>query len=337
MGFFDFFNAIFRPAVSRTRFNGLNELKDPDNQVGEPMTVDPIVVLTPDVRETIPADPVPANRYGTFLMIDLYPGDLKGKPNWQALEKNSRIGNCEVVGAILKATEGISYKYTDWFVRNGKQLRDMWSPRLGRDRFMGAYHFLQLRRSGEQQADYFVRTLEKINMPQGGVDIRPALDFEQGGQVGFFPTDCPKDENGRYKLHLLPDVTKRDLVKRAVETTTSCAERIYSLTGFRPMLYGRGLQRDLGMTLARGYDRNYLRMGCYPVWNPAYTSKIVPMDAYGWPIDDVGLWQYGGDGVAAHPKLPKGVPNFGLVDMNVHIDGPRRTSLESFRKALVCR
>jgi hypothetical protein len=348
MGFFDIFHQAFSPLARLSRFNGLNECKraekpDVDPATGLDSTPTPIAIPDPSIRETIippgvpelPATSALPQRYGTFLTVDLYPGDLGGKPDWKALEANSKIGNCEVVGAILKATEGISYKWTGWFTKNGKQLREMWQPRLGQDRFMGAYHYLQLARDGRQQAEFFVRTMETINMPQGGVDLHPFLDFEQGGQNNFFPSDCPKDADGHRELHRLPESVKRDLVKRAMETTRTCAERIKELTGFTPMLYGRGLQRDLGMTLPRGYTQKQLRMGCVRVWNPAYTREIVPMDAYGWPIGDVPLWQYGGDGTAAHPKLPKGVPNFGLVDMNVHIDGPRRTSLDSFRKALV--
>lgn len=350
MGFCDILSKLL-PAVRATKWHGLDDLlTDPRSSESEPGYTPlpppdmgagdafPVPEDEIDLGPAGPGKPVELpQRTGTFLLVDLYPGDLKGKPNWVELELNSRIGNCEVVGAILKATEGISYKYTDWFVQNGRYLRNMWSERLGRERFMGAYHFLQLRRDGRAQAEYFVRTMEKIDMPKVGLDIHPALDFEQGGQVGFFPTDTPKDKGGRYELHRLPDAVKRDLVKRAMEVVTSCADRIKELTGVRPMLYGRGLQRDLGMTLARGYTREQLRMGCVTSWNPAYTKEIVSMEPYGWPIEDVALWQYGGDGVAAHPKLPKGVPNFGLVDMNVHIDGPRKTTLDSFRKALVCK
>lgn len=346
MGFIDFFASVFSPAVRATRFNGLNEIHrdekphvDPVNPVG----IDPVEIPDRSIRETIALGPAGPGehcdlpqRYGTFLLVDLYPGDLRGRPDWEALERNSRFDNVEVVGAILKATEGISYRYTDWFVREGRRAREMWQGRLGRDRFMGSYHYLQLRRDGAKQAEYFVRTMEKINMPQGGVDIHPALDFEQGGQVGFFPSDCPKDEEGRHMLHLLPDGVKRDLAKRAMETVRKCAERFRELTGFKPMLYGRGLQRDLGMTTIRGYTQDQLRMGCVKVWNPAYTSKIVRMEAYGWPIEDVPLWQYCGGGDEAHAKLPNGIPGFSDdVDLNVHIDGSNRTSLASFRKALV--
>ena len=341
MGLFDF---LFRSVASvrATKFNGLNEFRHDEKPDVDPVTdvpdVTPIAIPEPvePLHTEVAADALP-QRFGTFLMIDLYPGDLRGKPDWAALERNSKIGKCEVVGAILKATEGISYRYTQWFVDNGKKLRNMWGSRLGRDRFMGAYHFIQVARSGAQQAEYFCRTMEKIGMPTFEQDIHPALDLEQGGQVNFIPTDCPKDAKGRYQLHKLPDNVKRDLAKRAMDTTRDCAERIREITGARPMLYGRGLMRDLGMTTARGYTQSQLRMSCYPVWNPAYTKTIVPMDAYGWPIKDVPLWQYGGDGVSAHPSLPNSVPGFGAVDLNVHIDGSRRTSLDSFRKALVVK
>lgn len=363
MGLFDFFHQLFSPIARVNRFTGLNEIHRDEKPHEDPITGPHIEIPDPSARAgglppgvpdlpppkldlrynplavdedvNYPPRPLP-QRYGTFLLVDLYPGDLGGKPNWKVMEANSKVGNCEVVGAILKATEGISYKWTDWFVKNGNQLNELWRGRLGRDRFMGAYHFLQLARPGAQQAEFFVRTMERIGMPRGRTDLHPFIDFEQGGQYNFWPADCPKDEEGHLELNKLPDKVKRDLVKRAMETTRTCAERIKELTGFTPMLYGRGLQRDLGMTLERGYTRDQLRMGCRAVWNPAYTQKIVPMDSYGWPIESVPLWQYGGDGDSAHPKLPSEVPNFGATDLSVHIDGARRTSLDSFRKQLVC-
>jgi hypothetical protein len=348
MGFLDFLSKL-SPLTRAAKFNGFNEFKR-DERPGEdtPVTTKPdgTLVLHPPVsipdiavRETIPAEPT-ANglpqRYGTFLVVDLYPGDLKGKPDWRALEKNSKIGNCEVVGAILKATEGISYRYTPWFIKSAETLNSVWADRRGKDRFIGAYHFLQLARDGKKQAEYFVKTMDQGGLLYRG-DIRPMLDFEQGGQYNFFPTDCPKDAEGRYRLDKLPDAKKREIAKRAMETTRTCAEKIYELTSIRPMFYGRGLLRDLAMRTDRGYTVEELRMGCVGAVNPAYTKEIPPMDQYGWPIETVGLWQYGGDGVAAHPKLPNAVPGFGAVDLNVHIDGSRRTSLESFRKALVIR
>lgn len=342
MGLLDLLSRLSAP-VRATKFSGLNELRRAEApDVHEPTLATPpapVVIPDPKVRETLPVQTAPGflpQRFGTFLVVDLYPGDLGGKPDWSLLEAHSKIDNCEIVGAMLKATEGISYAYTDWFVRNGNQLRDLWRGRLGRDRFMGSYHFLQLARDGRQQAEYYARTMEKIGMPAGGTDMRPMIDFEQGGQHGFFPTDCPKDKDGHYNLALLPDTVKRDLVKRAMDTTRTCADALRSLTGFRPMLYGRGLQRDLGMRLDRGYTIDQLRMGCFTAVNPAYTEHIPPMDAYGWPIRSVGLWQYAGDGKSAHPGLPSSAHGFGdHIDMNVHIDGDRRSSLDSFRMNLV--
>lgn len=345
MGFFDFLSKLSAP-VRMTKFVGLNEIKRDEKTHVDPVPIPndmgvlvpkPVQIPDPSIRETVPAPATTStapNRVGTFLVVDLYPGDLGGKPDWSKLEANSKIGNCEVVGAILKATEGVSYKYTPWFIKNAAELVKLYGTRRGQDRFIGAYHFLQLARDGKQQAEFFVKTLDQAGLLRKG-DIRPMLDFEQGGQYNFFPTDCPKDDEGHYELNHLPDAKKRELVKRAMDTTLACAERFYQLTDVRPMLYGRGLQRDLGMTTIRGYGIAQLRMGCVGVVNPAYTEHIPPMDAYGWPINTVGLWQYGGDGDAAHPKLPAYVPGFGAVDLSVHINGAQRTSLDTFRKAVV--
>lgn len=355
MGLFDVLFRSLSPFAKATARNGANEVHEDERHDCDPTGPDPVSIPDPSIRETIPVGPPPGvpdpgrynpitdstpeplpQRYGTFLMVDMYPGEQGGKPKWHLLDQNDgKVGNCEIVGAILKATEGSSYRWHDWFIQQGGLLRKQWQGRLGRDRFMGAYHFLQVMGDGRKQAEYFVRIMEKIGMPQGGVDIHPMIDLEQGGQVNFVPKDCPKDKNGRADLTKLPDAKKREMTQRAIETTTKCAQRIKELTGFNAMLYGRGLMRDLGMTVQRGYKPEYLRMGCVGVWNPAWTATLPSMEAYGWPLDKVTLWQYGGGGRTAHPKLPRVIPGFGETDMNVYIDGPRKTSLDSLRKRLV--
>lgn len=347
MGFFsDLFRALTAP-VGKTAYRGLDGLNHPEtDDVHGP--VSSLTIPDPSVRETLelkpgslyspgPTDPRPTcvthlpQRYGTFLLVDLYPGSFKGRPDWQALEATSKWGNFETIGAILKATEGSKYRYDYWLPRELPKLREAYGDRLRRDRFVGCYHFLQLAGNGRGQAEYFVKTVEKAGGLAKG-DIMPMLDFEQGGQVRFFPTDCPKDKDGRYMLHLLPDSVKRDLVRRAMETTRACADRIHELTGWDCLLYGRGLQRDLGMRLDRGYTSNELRMGCAGNVNPAYTKELPTMDPYGWPLELVKIWQYSDGTKSAHPGLPTYQPGFGRCDMNVVLDGPRRVSLSSFRE-----
>ena len=283
----------------------------------------------PEAGPTVSPPPTHAlpDREGSFIVIDTYPGDLGGHPNWAALDKNANVGRYEVLGAFMKATEGVAYGYTNWFVQNVGAARQVYGGRLGEDRFLGAYHFLQLGESGAKQADFFVQTLERAGMPRRG-DLRPMLDFEQGGQHNFFPA-------GVKDLSTLPDATKRSLASRAMVCAHEFADRFRSLTGFDLTLYGRGLQRDLGMTLARGYRPEELRMGCVSASNPAYTATMPLMDQYGWPLEMISLWQAGGDGTSYLPGFPHRVPGFGAVDMSVHIDGTKKTTLAGFRKACV--
>jgi hypothetical protein len=79
-------------------------------------------------------------------------------------------------------------------------------------------------------------------------------------------------------------------------------------------------------------------MGCDVVWNPSYTSRMVTNGLIPpWTLDEIGLWQYCGDGDAAFDKLPKFIKGFGdgKVDISVHIDSSRKPTLDSLHGALV--
>ncbi len=55
-----------------------------------------------------------------------------------------------------------------------------------------------------------------------------------------------------------------------------------------------------------------------------------------WTIDDVVLWQYCGDGVAAldESKYPRTIPGFGNADINVYIEGKNKPSFDKLKERL---
>ncbi len=79
------------------------------------------------------------------------------------------------------------------------------------------------------------------------------------------------------------------------------------------------------------------KMGCDVVWNPSYTSNMVMHGLEAWMLDDIVLWQYCGDGVAAidENKLPRSILNFGKVDISVYIEGKNNLRLTCCGKGLV--
>lgn len=216
------------------------------------------------------------------LFVDCYQYDLNGKPDWWTLVK---IGP-PYHGGIIKATEGIHYA-PSWFDTNWKLLRSIAGGRYGEDWFRGAYHFLKFSVDGRKQADLY---LAKIEMAGGwGVgDFWPIVDVELGSE---------KNTN------------QLATAQQIVDCTTAFAERCKQVTGRKVMLYGNGAMRDRAIS-----DR----MGCDFLWCPRYTTTL-PAQIYeraGWALDELVLWQYGGDGYAVLPKYPKQPPGFGKVDMN---------------------
>ncbi len=333
MGWFDVLKSVFG-AVAPLAEGALSAGKDvrphelPQDPYRSPA---PGAQPPPTPFSPPPALPPPAqlpDRTGSFIVTDLYPLDVGGKPDWAVLRDNWRVGPYEVVGSYLKATEGTAYPYTTWYVDQARKIRAAYGSRYGFDRHAGAYHFVQLAADPVKQAEFFVSTVQSAG-PYGVGDLVPWVDFEQGGQNGFFPPGCPQD------LSTLQSSMKRALASKALACTHAFSDRVKQLTGWRLMLYGRGLQRDLGMTLANGYSLVELRMGCDVAVNPAYTMHMPPMDDYGWPIDDVPFWQAGGDGTSNLPGFPHTIPGFGSTDMSVHVDGKRQTTLSSFRKRCV--
>lgn len=242
-----------------------------------------------------------------YLFVDLYPGDLHGKPAWDKL-----INTPQFYGAIIKATESVQYSGTDWFIKNWAALKDIGKERYGKTWFRGAYHFLKFNQDGAKQADYYLATIDAAGGWDQG-DIIPIIDVELGN-------DGSKDPSKR-------NSNQDASAQQIIDCTTACAERLRTVTGRKVMLYGRGAMRDKGINS---------KMGCDVVWNPAYTSNIVMHGLEVWTLDDVALWQYCGDGVAAldEGKFPRSIPNFGQTDISVYVEGANKPSLNNLRERL---
>lgn len=235
-----------------------------------------------------------------YLIVDVYQGDVGGAPPWTVLATTPHY-----FGAIIKATEGTRYA-PQWFADNWRALRNVAPSRYGSTWYRGAYHFLRLTEPGAVQADFYLRTIDGAG-GWGRGDIVPIVDVELGGE---------RNPN------------RRASVQQIVDNTSLWAERVRNVTGRRVMLYGRGAMRDLGIKS---------RMGCDIVWNPSYTATMHMAGLEAWGLDDVALWQFGGDGVgdASRHHLPLKVPGFGAVDVSVFIDGKNKPTLARLKERLL--
>jgi len=216
------------------------------------------------------------------LFVDVYSGDLHGTPNWTLLLSLGPPWH----GAIVKATEGLSYA-PHWFDVQWQTLRGAAGARYGHDWFRGAYHFLKLLDDGARQAELYLRTVERAGGWDVG-DLWPIVDVELGGE---------RNSN----RHATAD--------QVVECTTRFAEVCRRELGRDVMLYGNGAMRDLGIR-----DR----MGCDYLWIPRYTPTLpeITYQRAGWRLDELVLWQYSGDGQAYLDGYPAFPPGFGKCDVS---------------------
>lgn len=251
---------------------------------------------------------------GPYLFLDCYPYDYDDprtkqieNPPWSTLLSAEPL----LRGVIMKATDGESYSFTEWFVSNFRTLAAR--ADRGWTFLIGGYHYLQIFRDPKKQADFYLSVLDKAGW-RPEFDIVPIVDVEHGGE--------------RAANH-------RATAEQTVACTTAFSERVLEQTGIAPMLYGRGMMRELSIGS---------KMGCSRVWNPAYTEKMVTNGLTGklpngkpgpWSLDDIVLWQYGGDGVgdADVHHLPLRVAGKG-IDLSVAVDGPRKVSWPNTRRRM---
>ncbi len=217
------------------------------------------------------------------LFVDVYAGDVGGRPNWSLLASLGPPWH----GAIVKATEGVHYA-PSWFDVQWKQLLHVVPERYGVDWFRGAYHFLRFDVSGTSQAIYYLHTIARAGGWKRG-DLWPIVDVELGS---------PSNRN------------QLASAQQIVDCTSAFAERIHDELGRDVMLYGNGAMRERGIRS---------RMACQWIWCPRYTPTL-PRAIYeraGWTLDELVLWQYSGDGESYLADYPSSPPGFGDVDVSV--------------------
>jgi hypothetical protein len=151
------------------------------------------------------------------------------------------------------------------------------------------------------------------------------VDVEEGGQGSWA---------GGEKLEAIKDRSKRDRLATEVTrcVTAFVAQVKHRYPGMRVGIYGRGLFRDLGML-----GREACRFGADAACNPAYTRTMPPMDAYGWPLEDVIEWQLCGDGEVVVPGYPSVIPGWGKTDYSAPINGSRRVGLADVRRRCLAK
>lgn len=275
----------------------------PDVKIGD--ALDSPKTVTPSVE-----DPGPP-----YLFFDLYPYDLDDRRTKQIDDPDfSKVfGKPGIFGGILKATDGVAYGFVDWFVRNFKALKTIAGVSYAKTWFRGGYHYLQFWADGKAQADFYCNAIEKAGGWDDGV-IMPIVDVEEGNERA---------------------ANRRASDQQVIDSASAFAARCKERTGRRCMLYGRGSMRDRGI---------FSKMGCDVVWNPAYTELMVTngLVTIGgrpgpWRLEDISLWQYGGDGVgdADVHKLPLEIAGFGKIDMSVHVCGAKAPTIRTLRAAII--
>ena len=223
------------------------------------------------------------------LLVDIYSGDLGGKPNWAAV-----VDAPNFVGAIIKATESTAFN-TDWFQKNWPAVKDAGGDRYGTSWFRGAYHFLKFNKGGSAQADFYLKAIDDAGGWDVG-DIIPIVDVELGNDGSTNPAKRNSNHDAS--------------AQQIIDCTTEFADRVRECTGQQVMLYGNGAMRDKQIN-----DR----MGCDWLWIPRYTATL-PREMYeraGWDLESVAMWQYCGDGDAVLQGYPNEVAGFGRCDISV--------------------
>ena len=222
-----------------------------------------------------------------FLIPDA--SHFSGDPDWSALAKDSRF-----FGAIIKATEGISYGHDSWFKKHWRPLREAGA---NRERWLrGVYHYLIFTDADapEMQADYFATTVEEADTTKGfgKGEIMPIIDVELGA-----------DSSPNHRA------TKQ----RVIDYTSRFAGHLKARWRCRVMLYGHSAMLDLHIE-----DK----MGCDRLWLPSYTKQPADPAAIGWAPEEVLLWQYT-DGNHNKTDYPSTAPGIKSADISVlyHRDG----------------
>lgn len=190
------------------------------------------------------------------LIVDVFAGDLNGRPDWAKLAAAGQPW----AGAVIKATEGLHYA-PSWFGDQWQAIRDAGGDRYGDTWFRGCYHYLRFAQDATEQARYYCAAVERAGGWDHG-DIMPIVDVERANNPGS---------------------TKQQVIDSVYEFV----HEIGTLTGRDVLLYGGELLYSLGITE---------RMGCAGLWIARYAATLPAnvYQRIGW--DKPTMWQYCGDG-----------------------------------------
>jgi len=216
------------------------------------------------------------------LLVDIYAGDLGGKPDIAKLV-DAGMPWC---GLLLKATQGDYYSGGSWFQKYWPQTKMLAQKagRYGKDFFRGTYHYFDMRIDAKTQADYFLKYVERAGGWDVG-DLWPMVDVEASGNPG--------------------NITGQQIVD-SVSTWSSAVELA---TGRKPVLYGGSFLAEHGVTDHCGCQ--LLIVARYAATLPAFVYERI-----GWKVEDLYAWQYCGDGDAHLVAYPSVSP-LGKTDISV--------------------
>ena len=225
---------------------------------------------------------MPATSDGPFFLVDF--GHGLGSPEFPALVRATNI-----VGAILKVSQGTSSQWPSWFNKQWRRARDAGGGRYGSTWFRGAYHFATPA-DGARQADFALDAIEAAGGWDDG-DMPLAWDIEG---------DAWNDDKA---------------LRRRV--SSKFAARVLQRTGRRPMLYGNG---DIGIGADDGFDTMWTPHPRRLAPWPAARFRIYQYAG----LNNGTVSYYDPRGIPARKGFPLRVPGWGSshgTDMNVVLNG----------------
>ena len=162
------------------------------------------------------------------LIVDVYAGDVAGKPDWSKLVAAGPPWH----GAIIKATEGLHYA-PPWFGWNWDAIRSASGSRFGVDFFRGCYHYLRFDLGGIEQARAFIsRQFEAllVDVRRDGVfghDYKSALQEDLQSRGEPLPEYRLKGASGpdHRKVFLVEIVLRGEAIASASGPTKKEAEQ----------------------------------------------------------------------------------------------------------------
>jgi GH25 family lysozyme M1 (1,4-beta-N-acetylmuramidase) len=212
------------------------------------------------------------------LIVDVYQGD--GPKDWSALAAAGPPWH----GVIVKASQGTYYRPEAWLAAQWRMIRAAGGERYGVDWVRGAYHYLDVRQSGAEQADVFLAIVDRSG-GWGPGDLWPMVDVERAGQREVKST------------------------QQVIDCVSSFAGRVGAALGRDVLLYGGSWLADLAITVRMGC--RWLAIARYTPTLPTYVYERI-----GWDRASLAMWQYCGDGTGYLAGYPREAPGCGRVDIS---------------------